>query len=439
MKNPIILIAAGDDVLRQDIQGRLSHHGFALIEAPDKTDLLQCLQRRKPDLIIIGSSRESTKDGLNVVEQIRERDRKIPIFLVTRHSSEARAIAALRAGINDFFKWPLTYKELVAGIRRNLPDHKTYLPGVHIDNPMIGDSAPMQEIKDYVPKVAATDSTVLITGETGTGKELAAELIHRNSPRHKKPFVCVNCAALPENLVESELFGYYKGAFTGAVETKEGKFAMAGGGSVFLDEIGDMHPYAQAKILRSIESKEVYPLGGKGSIPLDVRIIAATNQDPEQLLAEGKFREDLYYRLNVARIHLPPLRDRKEDIPELIAHAIDTLNRRFRRNIQGLTEDAMTLLLRYHWPGNVRELQNLLEAAFINLPNSKIAYADLPKQFKKRFLESEKLPTSERKYIVSALLETNWNKSTAAQKLSWSRMTLYRKIAKYNIVEKRNR
>ncbi len=295
----------------------------------------------------------------------------------------------------------------------------------------------MRQAKAYLAKLAATDSTVLITGETGTGKELAAELIHRNSPRHKKPFICVNCAALPEGLVESELFGYERGAFTGAVAAKPGKFEMADKGTVFLDEVCDMNPYAQAKILRSIECKEVYPLGGRGATPLDLRIIAATNQNPEQLMAEGKFRKDLYYRLNVARVHMPPLRERKEDILRLISHAIENLNRRFKRNVQGLTDEAMATLFRYDWPGNVRELMNLIEASFINLPSRQVDFVDLPRQLQKQLDNSAELPLNERKQIVSALLETKWNKSKAAQKLSWSRMTVYRKMTKYSIVEKR--
>jgi transcriptional regulator with PAS, ATPase and Fis domain len=282
-----------------------------------------------------------------------------------------------------------------------------------------------------------TDSTVLLLGETGTGKELAARLIYQNSSRHKKPFICVNCAALPENLLESELFGYERGAFTGAIGSKRGKFEMANGGTIFLDEIGDMSPYAQAKILRVIERKEVYHLGGKASIPLDFRIIAATNQNLERLVTEGTFRKDLYYRLNVARIYLPPLRERKEDIPLLIEHLIGELNRRFGREVEGFTQKALELLLRYDWPGNVRELKNLLEATFINLPSQKISFIDLPEAFQRRLKEAEGLPQNERDRVLSALFATNWNKSKAAQKLRWSRMTLYRKMAKYDIVSKR--
>lgn len=199
-----------------------------------------------------------------------------------------------------------------------------------------------------------------------------------------------------------------------------------------------MNPYAQAKILRTIESKEIDPLGGKKTIPLDLRIIAATNQVPEQLMAQGKFREDLYYRLNVARVHLPPLRERKEDISRLITYAIKKMNRCFKRDVMGLTDDAMAILFRYDWPGNVRELMNLLEALFINLPPRQVDFVDLPEQLRQRLKLTEGFSQNERKQIVSTLLETKWNKSKAAQKLNWSRMTVYRKISQYNIVEKRN-
>jgi transcriptional regulator with PAS, ATPase and Fis domain len=233
------------------------------------------------------------------------------------------------------------------------------------------------------------------------------------------------------------LFGYDRGAFTGAFAYKKGKLELANGGSVFLDEIGDMTKFAQAKILRTIESKEFFHLGGKRSIPMKARVIAATNQDPERLMAEGNFRKDLYYRLNVARVQMPPLRKRKEDIPHLVKHAIRKFNHRFCREAEGLTDEAMVCLLRYEWPGNVRELLNLLEAAYINLPNRKVSYIDLPKPIYKQLKVTQGSTKEERKRIISALLETNWNKSTAAQKLNWSRMTLYRKIEKYNIVEKR--
>ena len=446
MKNPSILIAVCDKALRRHLKRILLPQRFDIVEAIGIKNIFKSLRDHKPDLVISASSQKHIYDSLRVTKEIRRRDRQIPIIFITKYSSEALAIAALKAGVNDYFKMPFSDEAILTSIQRNLSKalpRTAHIPDSgatsrYYGQPMIGTSPSMQEIKGYLLKVASTDSTVLITGETGTGKELAAEMIHRESPRHKNPFICVNCAALPENLVESELFGYDRGAFTGAVAAKPGKFVLAEGGSVFLDEIGDMSPFAQAKILSSIERKEVYPLGGKGAIPLDLRVIAATNQDPEQLMAEGKFREDLYYRLNVARVHMPPLRERKEDISELIAHAIDKLNRSFKRNIQGLTEDAMNLLLRYDWPGNVRELLNLLEAAFINLPPRHVDFIDFPKLLQQRLKLREVVSQDERKEIVSTLLETKWNKSKAAQKLRWSRTTIYRKISQYNIVEKRN-
>ena len=433
MKNPAILIAEADEILRQDLKGRLFRHGFEVIEALDKRGALRFFQARKPDLVIIGSSGDNNRDGLKTVAQIRQQDRGFPLILITRHSSEARVIEALRAGVNDYFKVPFSYEGLVSSINRNLLYHNRSLAETSMDKLMIGESTPMREIKAYLVKIATTDSTVLITGETGTGKELAAELIHRNSPRHKEPFVCINCAALPESLVESEMFGYERGAFTGALASKRGKFELAEGGTVFLDEIGDMSPYAQMKILRFTEKKEVCRLGGKEAISINVRVIGATNRDPEQLIEQGNFRKDLYYRLNVARVHLPPLRDRKEDIHSLLKHYIRKFNQRFGREVKGFTEEALASLLHYDWPGNVRELKNLLEATFINLPSWKITLMDLPKAFQRRLKEAEGLPEKERDRLLSVLFATKWNKSKAAQKLHWSRMTLYRKMAKYHI------
>ena len=275
MNNPTILITGFDETLGQNLKKQLISQGFDVIEANGIENVLSSLENRRPDLVVSGSFQKDINDGLRGTKEIRRRDRQIPMILIAKYSSEERVIAALRAGVNDYFKWPYTEKDLVASIWRNLsefchqPDTNSKSSSVCRDygQTMIGQSKPMREIKAYLLKVASTDSTVLITGETGTGKELAAETIHRQSPRHNKSFVCVNCSALPENLVESELFGYHKGAFTGAVAVKPGKFELANKGTVFLDEVGDMNSYAQAKILRSIESKEVFPLGGKERYP----------------------------------------------------------------------------------------------------------------------------------------------------------------------------
>jgi DNA-binding NtrC family response regulator len=437
MHNPQILIARENEVPREDLRDQLARHEFSVTLLPTHTHALSFLHCKNPDLIIIGSKGQHPFEGLQLAKEIRAFDQKVPLILITERSSEDCAVAALRSGVNDYFKVPFSFPDLLTSIRSRVVNSEIRFSGMQDGQKMIGESRPMQEISLFLARVAGTDSTVLITGETGTGKELAATLVHEQSARKHKPLVCINCAAMPEGLIESEMFGYERGAFTGAFSASQGKFEMANGGTVFLDEIGDMSPFAQAKLLRAIESKEIQRVGGKKVVPLNVRVAAATNQDPEQLVAEGKFREDLYYRLNVARIHMPPLRERKEDIPVLVEGAVTRLNRRFGREVEGLTREAMTCLLDYDWPGNVRELLNLLEAAFINLPSHRITLMDLPQPFRRRLEEVRELPEKERDRVLSALFATNWNKSKAAEKLQWSRMTLYRKMVKYNISDYR--
>ena len=298
---------------------------------------------------------------------------------------------------------------------------------------LVGETCVMRTIKSYLPKVAGSDSNVLITGATGTGKEIAAELIHANSRRRQRPFVRINCAAIPDTLIESELFGYERGAFTGADSFKEGMMRAANGGTVFFDEIGDLSLSAQAKILRAVETKEVTRLGSRSSIPLDVRILAATNRDLDRLALDGGFRRDLYFRLNVARIHMPALAERREDIPALCRHYIEEFNRRSDQTVEGFADDVLEQFFSYEWPGNVRELRNLIEVVFVAAPPRRISMADLPENFRKRLAESERPPRGERERLVTTLLATRWNKSEAAHKLHWSRMTLYRKMAKYQI------
>ena len=300
---------------------------------------------------------------------------------------------------------------------------------------IVGTSLEVWKLKTYLRKVAMTDSHVLITGETGTGKELAAQYIHQHSARSTKPLVIINCAALPDGLLESELFGYERGAFTGALSSYPGKLKLADGGTVLFDEIGEMSPYAQAKILRVIESKEVYPLGGRRSVPVDIRIIAATNRDLEQEMATKGFRPDLYFRLNVARVKLPALRERKNDIPLLIDHFMRELSVRFGQEIQGFTDEAIEVLKQNDWPGNIRELMNLIEYIFIDPPTGKINISDLPESMQSPRPDQRDSVPRERELLLYTLSQTNWNKSQAAERLHWSRMTLYRKMAKYQIKE----
>ena len=441
MDRPTVLVAnAGKDLLDR-LRVLMCSPDMEMLGLDSEADIFSRLQKDPPDIFIACSNGGDARRSLELIRQIRRLSKSTPVVFITGQSSEQLAIEALRAGADDYFKLPFSDDSLQTSLKRLLRDTEASSSATtssRVGQTMVGVSRGMLDVRDYITRVAATESTVLITGETGTGKELAAEMIHLHSHRKKNPLIRINCSALPDSLVESEMFGYERGAFTGAVVAQKGKLIAANGGDAFFDEIGDMNTFAQAKILRSIELKEVYPLGSNHSVCLDFRIIAATNRNPEKLVADGKFREDLYYRLNVARVHLPPLRERKQDIPELAAFALENLNRRCRRQVHSLTEEAMACLMRYDWPGNVRELMNLLEATYINLPRRRIVLDDLPKTFLSKLEAVDGSPSNERNHILSALMHTKWNKATAARKLNWSRMTLYRKITKYNIVEKRH-
>jgi DNA-binding NtrC family response regulator len=440
MAKPTILIAESDEGLCRILKSSLTSHGYQVIESPDKTSTVRYLQTRTPDVVIVGHCQDQTPNDLEITHQIRKLDRRLLIILITPTHTDELILAALRAGVKDYLKYPFPVGELLGSVERCLDNHlsrkhsKSQLVASSTINGswMIGGSGGMKEVRAFIEKVSSTDSNVLVTGETGTGKELVAELIHMTSSRRQNPMVSINCAAIPDGLLESELFGYEKGAFTGAHSSCEGKLKLAEGGTVFFDEIGDMSPYAQAKILRAIESRQIHQLGGRRSISLNIRIIAATNQDLEARVADGKIRKDLYYRLSVARIHLPPLRERKEDIPALLEYYLATSNQVFGRQVKGFTDEVLENLLCYDWPGNIRELRNLLEAIFIGRPSHVISASDLPLQYRNKFRDQTMGP-EERERMLSALSSTNWNKSMAAQKLQWSRMTLYRKMAKYRL------
>ncbi len=290
----------------------------------------------------------------------------------------------------------------------------------------------MAAVRAEIDSARLTDIHVLITGETGTGKELVAEGIHEGSDRRGRPFVRINCAAIPESLVESELFGHERGAFTGAESHRGGLLGDGAGGTVFFDEVGDMSPLAQAKILRVIENKEVRRLGGRGAIPIDIRILAATNQELEQLVSCGAFRADLYYRLNVARIHVPPLRQHKEDIPALADHYIKECNDRFGGTVEGVDDAVLQRWLEYDWPGNVRELRNVVESSFLKARSGRISLSHLSDHFLE-LLERRRGAVDERQQLLDALFRSDWNKTRAAAALRWSRMTLYRRLAKHGL------
>jgi transcriptional regulator with PAS, ATPase and Fis domain len=305
-------------------------------------------------------------------------------------------------------------------------------PGGGADE-MVGSSAAIARIRDYVRKVAATECNVLVTGETGCGKELVARALHRHSRRGTRTMTSINCAAIPDALFESELFGHERGAFTGAVSARVGKIEQADGGTVFLDEIEELSPMGQAKLLRAIELRQVERLGGTGARRVDIRIVAATNQDLAQLYECGRFRKDLYYRLAVVHIAVPPLRDRAEDIPALSTHFLVEMNQHFGLRLTGLEPEVIELLQSHNWPGNIRELRNLLEAVAVEKQAGPISRSDLPAWFKPGRHESSGGPSAERYRVLQALESTGWNKARAARELNWSRMTLYRKMARYEL------
>lgn len=359
-----------------------------------------------------------------------------PLLVVAKHSCESLAIAALRCGATDYFCEPCDEQALAIALDNCLAKRPTIEKNPDGAGVLVGNSVELDGIRRYIARVAATDCSVLITGETGTGKELVAQMIHGGSARAKRQMVCVNCAAIPDSLLESELFGYERGAFTGADKAQPGKLSLADGGTVFFDEIGDMSLNAQAKILRAIESRQVQRLGARAPCRVDVRIVSATNRDLEALSATSMFRPDLYFRLNVGRIHLTPLRERKEDILPLVDHLIEELNARMNRNVRGVTEGAMTILLQHGWPGNVRELKNVIEAVLISRTSGWIDVEDLPVHLLRRPPLPAHAPAAagERTELISALAACQWNKSKTAEKLNWSRMTLYRKLAKYQLL-----
>ena len=443
MKESVILIMEADATLRTRLQALAGRHDCTVRVTSDPPRLLRALHDSRVGLVILGSSSAGPDAGLELARQIRLGHSTLAIILLAHPSSEALAIAALKAGVDDYFPSPFDLNALQASIAHWFPPslarrHDTAGARGTVGGPhapvMIGDSPAMRAMRASLATVAATESTVLITGETGTGKELVAQYLHRHSSRRAQPLVCINCAAIPDSLLESELFGYERGAFTGAQTPKVGQLQLANGGTVFLDEIGDMSLYAQAKILRVLESREVMRLGGTRPLPLDVRVIAATNRDLQHLVQQDTFRADLYFRLHVVHFPLPPLRERPDDIPALLTHYLRERTEQTGRVIEGFTDEAMAALCRYAWPGNVRELKHLVESTLLTASAARITVTDLPAALRHSKPEELQEPQDERERVLWALRTTHWHRSMAAQKLHWSRMTLYRKMVKYRIV-----
>ncbi|MFL6417673.1 MAG: sigma-54 dependent transcriptional regulator [Bryobacteraceae bacterium] len=426
---PVLLVET-NGTTRESLLRLLFHPQFHIYPG-EVGELTKLLKSCDPAISIIGPATLARHKVDELLPIIRRNSERTLVMLVPQSGSEAMAIEALRAGVDGYVKYPCPGEELSAELHRCIRKRDWLTTaGVPERSEMAGNGRAMQEITGYLSRVAQTESNVLITGETGTGKELAAQFVHARSRRAKLPFVTVNCAAIPDSLLESELFGYEKGAFTGAQAAQQGKLGAADRGTIFFDEIGDMSPYAQAKILRLTENKEIQKLGKAGTSPVNVRIVAATNQDLEALARDGRFRKDLFFRLNVGRVHLPPLRERKEDIPAIVSHYLQRMSLKVGY-AQRIQEDAWACLLSYSWPGNIRELKNVLEMVLVNAPKAEITANDLPIAFRQERAEA-RTGDEEKQRILSALSATDWNKSKAAEKLNWSRMTLYRKMAKYH-------
>ncbi|KGQ19362.1 Transcriptional regulatory protein [Lysobacter dokdonensis DS-58] len=390
---------------------------------------------RAPDLVIVATDDGNAAQALACLRCLRSAWDGARYLFVASESSEALAIAAFHAGAERYLREPWTADALVSELRMLTPgDAECACTEALVGSDrFVGRSNAVRQLKRQLARIAPTNSTVLITGESGTGKEVVAELIHANGQRADKQLVCLNTAAMPESLVESELFGHERGAFTGADRASEGKLSAANGGTVFLDEIGDVPLAVQAKLLRAIENREIHRVGASRSSTLDVRIIAATHQDLEQAIQEGRFRQDLYYRLNVLRVWIPPLRERPDDIPVLVQHYIRRFNRDLPRTIRGLSPRTMEALCAYHWPGNVRELRNVVEAVMVNTAPSATGIVDVMPEVMRRLAFAVGAPKSERERLLQVLRETNWNKSKAAAQLCCSRMTLYRKMHQHDV------
>ncbi len=424
MRKPVVRIISG----MVHIRGRL-------LEILRASDELLVSDTGTPDIICIGCEYQLSPTDLEKARKCAGGSH-VPMVLAAWNGSENLAVAALRNGINDYVGGSACRAELVGVLLSHCsssPDSSCI--GCEL---LVGDSEPMQAIKAYIPRVAKASSNVLITGETGTGKELVAKLIHRNSPRAENALVCLNCAAIPDTLLESELFGSEKGAFTGALSSRDGSLKAAEGGTLFLDEIGDMSAYAQAKVLRVIETHEIHRLGGGRLQHIDFRVVAATNCDLEALSNVGQFRRDLFFRLNVARIHLPPLRDRPDDILPVANHFRREYDRTFGRNTIGFTQHSEQVIRQHRWPGNVRELKNIVEIAFIN-SDPECQWVEIPELFCQAVENHAVNDSGEADRILHALSTTHWNKSKAADILSFSRMTLYRKMERYGIGSEKHR
>src|SRR5437867_11862689 len=451
MARPVILVVDDDPGVRESFRLILEDH-YDVLDVPDGPRALDVASASQIDLVLL-DIRLPGMDGIEVLERIKAIDEGIEVVLVTAVRTVRTAVAAMKLGAFDYLTKPFEEDELLAVIaraleKRALEREVTFLRGelarARDFDEIVGHHPAMQKVYHLVAQVARTTTTVLITGESGTGKELVARAIHRQGPRRDKPFVAVNPAALSDTLVESELFGHEKGAFTGAYQRKLGRFELAQGGTLFLDEIGSLKPELQAKLLRVLQEREVERVGGTRPVRIDARIIVATNVDLRQAVADGKFREDLYYRLNVVPIAVPPLRERRDDVPLLVAHFVRRYTQAFNKRLEGLPPEARKALHDYPWPGNVRELQNVIERVVALVDGPVVGLNDvrldlLLPDSRARARDTAMLPLKqatdefERQIVTRVLERVHWNRTEAARILGLHRNSLQLMLARWGL------
>jgi two-component system response regulator AtoC len=447
---PLILVVDDDRNLCRVLKGLLEKAGFDVLLAHDVDSALPVIREKNLDLVITDLKMPG-KSGMELLPLSKEQKPATPIIMITAYGNIGFAVEAIKKGAYDFVTKPFDEDELLSVIKKALIESQKnrellsayFDHEIHFVPGFIGKTTAIQQILQTVQKIAPTDSTVLITGETGVGKEIIARAIHLASRRREHPFVKVNCAAIPETLLESELFGYEKGAFTGAVTSKPGRFEIAHLGTLFLDEIGDIPIHLQAKLLTVLQDKAFERVGGVKTTRVDLRIVAATNMDLQSAIQSGKFRSDLFYRLNVVPIHIPPLRERKDDLVSLIDHFLKKFSAKYQKRMTGISIDVMAALGGYDWPGNIRELENVLERMVLMSEKETIDYDQLPPELRRAEPTSQNSSlkvkmedisrVTEKQMILDALNRTNQNRTRAAELLGISRRTLQNKIKEYDL------
>ena len=453
MKSCQILLIDDEDDIRETLTTLLNMNGYTVTALPDGPSAIEEVKKEKYQMVITDLMLPEM-NGIDIIKNIKEVDPDIQCIVITGYATVSTAVEAMKAGAFDYLMKPFNSSEIMMLIKRALEFQELHAENQQLKKNLeskyrfenlIGNSEGIKKVCSLIEKVAETDSTILILGESGTGKELVARTIHYNSHRKNRPLIPINCGAIPENLLESELFGHEKGAFTGASSTRIGRFELADSGSIFLDEIGEMSPALQVKLLRILQQREFERVGGTKTIKVDVRIIAATNIDLEKAVQIGKFREDLYYRINVIPIVIPPLRERIEDILLLAEYFLEYFNRTKKKSIKGFSQEAMNLLINYRWPGNIRELENLIERLVILKGDGIVYPEDLPDKVRIIRFEEGIIPLTipdgginlkdvveefENNLIAQALQKAQGVKNRAAQLLSLNRTTLVEKLKK---------